>query len=243
LTGGQNTGKSTFIRWLCPESLKKYYTENISTDKDSLISLSENFIINLDELAAMQKIELNALKSMLSRDTVKLRRPYAKRPTTDKRRANFFGSTNKDEFLTDETGTVRWQCFEVEKIDWDYAKLNKDLIWIQAYSLYKSGFNFKLTNEEIIENEEANIKHQVTTLESELIQKYYSISNKDEDGAKPLTATDIKLKIESIIPHLNLNRIAIGKALKLFGAKQVSERVEGCKFPKYVYWLKEINQT
>ncbi|MFA6923840.1 MAG: BT4734/BF3469 family protein, partial [Bacteroidales bacterium] len=43
----QNSGKSTFCRWLCPPTLKDYYAENISTDKDSLISLSENFIINL----------------------------------------------------------------------------------------------------------------------------------------------------------------------------------------------------
>ena len=43
----QSSGKTTFCRWLCPEILKDYITENINTDKDSLISLSTNFIINI----------------------------------------------------------------------------------------------------------------------------------------------------------------------------------------------------
>lgn len=62
----QNSGKTTFIRFLCPPKLKDYMTENISFDKDSLIALIENFIINLDELATFTKVEINALKSILS---------------------------------------------------------------------------------------------------------------------------------------------------------------------------------
>lgn len=46
----QNVGKSTFIRYLCPEKLLPYFSENISADKDSQIKLATNFIINLDEL-------------------------------------------------------------------------------------------------------------------------------------------------------------------------------------------------
>jgi hypothetical protein len=67
LTGLQNGGKSSLCRWLCPDALKDYYTENLSADnKDNLTSLCQNFIINLDELAALSKMDLNVLKSMLS---------------------------------------------------------------------------------------------------------------------------------------------------------------------------------
>lgn len=55
----QNSGKTTFIRFLCPPALKNYMTENISFDKDSLIALIENFIINLDELATFTRVEIN----------------------------------------------------------------------------------------------------------------------------------------------------------------------------------------
>ena len=64
LVGGeQNTGKSTFCRWLCPDELLNYLTETIPNDKDGLISLCENILINLDELSTMSKFELNHLKS------------------------------------------------------------------------------------------------------------------------------------------------------------------------------------
>jgi len=52
----QNSGKTTFIRFLCPPALKHYMTENISFDKDSLIALIENFMINLDELATFTRV-------------------------------------------------------------------------------------------------------------------------------------------------------------------------------------------
>ncbi|MBI5541378.1 MAG: toprim domain-containing protein, partial [Bacteroidia bacterium] len=163
----QNSGKSTFIRWLCPNILQQYMAENISTDKDSLIALCENFIINMDELATLSRAEINSLKSMFSKETIKIRRPYDKSPTSASRRASFFGSTNKAEFLTDETGSVRWLCFELTgRINWDYKKdLSVDDIWRQAYTLYKQGFKYELTADEIKVNDEANQQYQITTPE------------------------------------------------------------------------------
>jgi predicted P-loop ATPase len=58
----QNSGKSSFMRYLCPPELKGYMAENISTDKDGLIALTENFLINMDELSTMSKYEINSLK-------------------------------------------------------------------------------------------------------------------------------------------------------------------------------------
>ena len=57
------------------------------------------------------------------------------------RRANFIGSTNKDEFLTDETGSVRFVCIElIDKLNFSYkTEMKIDDVWRQAYSLYKNG--------------------------------------------------------------------------------------------------------
>ena len=156
----QHTGKSTFCKYLIPKSLKDYYTENITSDKDGMVCLSENFIINLDELSGMKKFDLNNLKSMFSKDTVKVRQAFARKPQTAPRRASFIGSTNEDDFLTDRTGSVRWLCFEIEYIDFDYVKIDVDLLWSQAYALYKSGFDFHLTADEVKENENRNKKFQ-----------------------------------------------------------------------------------
>ena len=157
----QNTGKSTWIRNLCPAQLNKYLNENMTTDKDTLMCLYENFIINLDELEILDKKEINYIKSLLSKDRVKVRRPFATRATTDKRRASFFGSTNKDDFLTDETGSVRWLCFEIESIDFSYSdKVDINLVWGQAFKLFKTGFKYELTAEEVKQNELRNAQFQ-----------------------------------------------------------------------------------
>jgi len=72
----QNSGKSTFCRFLCPTELKDYIAESIATDKDSLIAITENFLINLDELSQADKSEINAFKSLFSKEKVKARLTY-----------------------------------------------------------------------------------------------------------------------------------------------------------------------
>ena len=118
----QNSGKTTFCRFLCPDSLSDYIKENISTDKDGLISITRNLIINLDELATLTRQDINLLKSILSKDKVNERLPYDRKNSIIPRRCSFIGSTNNSEFLTDLTGSVRWLCFEVENINFDYKK-------------------------------------------------------------------------------------------------------------------------
>ncbi len=241
LMGRQHDGKTTFIRWLCPPKLESYYSENFSTDKDGLFRMSDNFIINLDELATLEKFEINKLKNMLSTHTVKGRRPYDRKDTKNIRRANFFGSTNKEEFLNDETGSVRWLCFIVSKIDFNYKNDNDiDAIWAQAYSLLKNNYKYELTAEEIVENEKANSVHQIRTMEMELIQKYFQPAKKGEDKAEALTATDVVRKLEEMGIKARLTIQKVGSALNMLGFKRGTERIEGIKHPKKVYYVKTI---
>ena len=237
----QNSGKSTFCRWLCPPVLKSYYAENISIDKDSLISLSENFFINLDELATLSKVELNTLKSMFSKDYIKIRKPYDKKPTVASRRANFIGSTNKTEFLTDETGSVRWLCFEIEGIKWAYQKdIDINKVWSQAYSLLKSGFKYQLNEDEVNENEKVNKDFQITTPEIELIQQNYSPGTKEQHEIF-YTASNLQHNLmKKYENNVKLNINNIGKALKILGFEK-SQKFNGAYQIKgyYINFVRE----
>ncbi len=176
----QNSGKTTFIRFLCPAALKNYMTENISFDKDSLIALIENFIINLDELATFTRVEINALKSILSKSFVKERHPFERKAKKLSRRASFIGSTNMTEFLSDPTGNVRWIPFEITGIDWNYStQVNIDDVWAQAYALHKEGFECDVTAEEVKENEEENKQFTMVSPEMELLMKLYVPGDKE----------------------------------------------------------------
>jgi predicted P-loop ATPase len=238
----QSSGKSSFLRWLCPEPLKAYYTENMSTDKDSDIALTQNLFINLDELASLERKEINKFKSMFSSITVKVRHPFARRPVPKPRRASFFGSTNKDEFLTDETGSVRFLCFGLTgKINFAYSEdVSIDDVWYQAYKLYKSGFHYQLTFDDIVENELANRHFQIQTPEMQLIQNKYISISKDDVEAMFMNATDILKELTYENPHIIINSTGIGKALKLLGFKQETNYKKEIGYSLKGYFLKKI---
>jgi len=235
----QNTGKSTFCRWLCPDVLSDYFTEYVNTDKDGLIILSTNFLINLDELAIFTKTEINVLKSFISKDKINVRLPYARRTSVHFRRASFIGSTNSEEFLTDETGSVRWLCFELDgDIDFNY-KNNIDInnIWSQAYWLYKNGFEFQLTSDEIKELEETNSKFFIQSEEYQLINKFLSPSTR-EDG-EFMDATDILKYLNGELPGVKFTIHRIGKAMKKLGFIRDSKYISEKRYSQKGYYVKK----
>jgi hypothetical protein len=226
----QNSGKSTFCRFLCPPKLSNYLAENPSIDKDSRILLTTNLLINLDEISTMSKIEINSLKSIFSKDKINERLPYDRKNSIIPRRASFIGSTNQAEFLNDESGSVRWLCFVIERIDWDYKKnVNIDEVWAQAYKLYKNNFLCDLTPDEIKENEECNQQFNITTSEFELIQHYFSPATKESPG-EFMTATNILMFLNEItFRNVKLNANNIGKALKMLSFERISKYPEKIK--------------
>jgi len=214
----QNSGKSTFCRFLCPIRLKNYIAENLSVDKDSRILLTTNLIINLDELSTLSRIEINALKSLFSKDKINDRLPYDRRNSIIPRRASFIGSTNQTEFLNDESGSVRWLCFVIDEIDWSYKeKVDIDLVYSQAWYLFKNNFICDLTREEILQNEEYNRQFHIVTSEKELIEKYLEPATADKHE-RFMTATDVLIHLaEKTENKVRLNAVQIGKSLKLLG--------------------------
>ena len=239
----QNSGKTTFLRWLTPPALKNYIAENINIDKDSQIAMCTNFFINMDELATLSKTEINSLKSTMSKDVFKGRLPYAARETNLIRRANIIGSTNNIEFLSDETGSVRWLCFELlNNINFDYNKhIDINRVWAQAYHLFKSGFKYELTPQEIQENESANANHRIVTAEQESIQSNFFPSVKGELGSEFKTATDIKRMLDHLYPGERLNITIIGKALKILGFERVSDKPPNSISSIKGYYIKSKN--
>ena len=211
------------------------------SDLDGLISLCENFIINLDELSTLSKFELNHLKSLFSKDSVRVRHPFARKSQTDPRRASFVGSTNEDTFLTDPTGSVRWLCFEIIEITWAYKNIPIDMAWSQAYALYKSDFKFQLTPDELKENNTRNQQFQQISMEYDYIQKYLSQGN-ELDGGLFQTPTEIRAYIvsESDFKADIRSTEKIGKTLVQLGFKRVSKRIEGNEYPIWGYVVKYL---
>lgn len=234
---GQNSGKSTWCRFLCPPELAEYMAEDISNDKDARIQLCRNFLYNLDELAVLSKKDVNALKSFFSKTFINERLPYDRKNTTLSRICSFVGSTNMSSFLNDETGSVRWLCFELKgKIDFSYSKeIDVNKVWSQAYHLgyLDPNFDSELSIGDIQENEERNKKYTKLTSEQEVVAKYYEKSTEMDDFR---TASDVM--VETSCLNLRLNHINIGRALAGFGF----QKVKHSKRQVYGYLAKPLFQ-
>jgi len=217
---GQSSGKSTWCRFLCPPELSEYMAEDINSDKDARIQLCRNFLYNLDELAVLSKNDVNALKAFFSKTFINERLPYDRKNTILSRICSFMGSTNMSSFLNDETGSVRWLCFELTgAINFDYKKeVDIRNVWTQAYHLAYSDprFNPELTVQDINENEERNQRYTKMTTEQELIAKYYEKSTNEKDF---VTATDIMIGLNCL--NIRISQINLGRALSGFGFQKV----------------------
>jgi len=215
LEGGQGFGKSYYLNFLCPSKLEKYLYTNLGVGKDERIKLAKAMIINIEELDVMGRYDVNAIKALISQVSINERLPYAEKSSLLYRTCSFVASTNRAEFLCDDTGSVRWIIFSViEKIDFSYSKeFNIDDFWSQAYHIYKCQKDFKsdLTKEEINVNELRNERFTIQTVEIEFVLKYYATSDNVADFRTP---SEIVTELQ-VMGH-KLNAQKIGSALKKY---------------------------
>jgi predicted P-loop ATPase len=133
LGGEQGILKTTFVREL---ALGKWFGELSSFDpKISMEEIHGKWIIEIAELSANTKSELEQQKSFLSAQSTRTRMAYARRAQEFKRQCVFMGTTNSKEYLKDSTGNRRWWPIDVtvNKINIDRLKAEINLIWGEAY--------------------------------------------------------------------------------------------------------------
>lgn len=226
LVGGQGKYKSTFLKSIVPSDmqLKYFYGSNFQVhNKDHFKLIAYTMLINFDEMAALNKTEIESIKTLISESQVVLRLPYGKADIHLKRRASFAATQNNKEFLKDETGSRRWFVVEVENIsmnnDFDVAKM-----YAQGLQHYKDGMRYHFTNEDIKRQEARNDQFQLKTFEYELVQKYYDVPSVDDikhnsELIRYMSSTDIAVKL-SKDNNINVNNTVkanIGKALMSLG--------------------------
>lgn len=214
----QANGKSTFIRFLNPFG-HDYYTESpLAPGKDTEFAFAENFIYNLEELSSLTNTDVNRLKAIISKSSIKERRPYATDAEALPRRCTFWGSTNKLEFLTDSHNT-RWLCFTVEAIDWGYStEIDIHAVMSQAYALYNDpAFAFELTASEAEKRDFINKDFEVTDHEKELIALNFRRAAKEEPGAEFLSNSEVFEILAEISPSAKLKQNFISKSMVQLG--------------------------
>lgn len=110
LQGSQGIGKSTFLKLMALDD--SWFNDSLdSLDSDKAVqSLTGSWIIELAELKSLARTAggVESVKRFLTATQDKYRIPYERRADTFYRQCVFSGTTNKDDFLQDETGNRRF---------------------------------------------------------------------------------------------------------------------------------------
>jgi predicted P-loop ATPase len=146
LEGTQGAGKSTAIRILAGDEWFSDSLPNVGT-KDASDHVRGKWFIEIGELAAMGRAEIEANKAFISRQEERYRRPYDRSETRYKRRCVFVGTTNQDNYLRDETGNRRFWPVRVGKVDLATLKRDRELLWAEAIYWYRQGKPWHMTRE------------------------------------------------------------------------------------------------
>ena len=144
LEGPQGGKKSTAIQTLCGDQFFSDSLPQVGT-KDASDHLRGKWIIEIGELAAMGKAEVESTKAFISRREERYRRPYDRAETRYKRRCVFVGTTNYDTYLRDETGNRRFWPVRVGTVDLDALERDRDLLWAEAVYWFRQGKPWHLT--------------------------------------------------------------------------------------------------
>lgn len=223
LIGRQGSYKTSFMQHILPPVLSEYYTTKSNSSrmtKDDLFTMTENLVINLEEIDTMPPSELNQLKAMVTQRYVDERRAYGRNKVHLPHVASFVATGNNLQFLTDDTGNRRWLPFEVEDIDspWE-ADIPYEGIYSQTYALYQDvNFRYWFTDKEIQQLRGHVQQFEVPRPEYELILTYYRKPMGLERGVYT-TSSQIIGRFGNTSLRLSLQKV--GRAMRELGFRQV----------------------
>lgn len=151
LVGDQGIGKSQFFKQIVGNL--EWFSDSVSkadSTRDAMEQLAGKWIIEFGELSAMARSKVEHIKAHLSRTTDSYRPAYGRRKIDFQRQCIFGGSTNSDEFLTDQTGNRRFWPVKVNNTDRMWNEMEPEIvdqIWAEALYCFESGEKLHLDPE------------------------------------------------------------------------------------------------
>lgn len=144
LNGPQGIGKSTLFSRLGREWYSDSLTISDMRDKTAAEKLQGYWILELGELAGIKKVDVETVKSFITRTDDKFRQSYGVTVESHPRNNIIVGSTNSESgFLRDITGNRRFWPVLVsgkgKRNVWDITPELVDQFWAEAIVKYRDG--------------------------------------------------------------------------------------------------------
>ena len=224
--GSQGCGKTTFVRRLLPPELREYYLDhlNLSNKFDKEMALTNNLIVNLDELEAIGIKQHAKLKQTLSVSKVNGRPIFGRTQQDRPRFASFVATTNNPHPLTDPTGSRRYICIQIpdghlinNEGEIDYLQLYAQVV----YELQVLKAPYWFSNDEVARIQQLN---QDFMEQKDLGEMFVACFRLPEEGEVPkqMNCDQLIEEIRKSYPSLTNtigNKVRLGKTIKALGFK------------------------
>lgn len=138
MEGAQGAFKSTAAKILAgPE----FFGDNLPQmhTREASSYVRGRWIIELAELANVSKAEVEIVKAFISRTEERFRPAYGRNEVSYPRQCVFMGSTNRTDYLRDDTGNRRFWPVQVNRVDVKALEADRDQLWGEAVALYRAG--------------------------------------------------------------------------------------------------------
>ena len=187
----QGMCKSTFCSMILPEELRAYYTDKFAITSTSGCEqkISTFGLINMDEFNQYNERMMTILKNLMQMKKVNYRKCFKAYYSDLPRIASFIGTSNEKSLLTDETGSRRFLCIEVEK-PINCSPVDYPQLYAQLKFELESGKRYWLSKEEELEIQENNQAFYKQSTEEEVFFKVFRLPEDGEPFVK-MTASSI----------------------------------------------------
>ena len=224
LIGAQGCGKTTFFHRLLPTELRPYYLDhlNLSNKFDKEMALTNNLLVNLDELDAIRPSQHAALKQTLSKSKVNGRPIYGCSQEDRPRFASFVATTNNPHPLTDATGSRRYICLLIP--DGQYIDNSGEIDYGQLYAqvlheLTVAKTPYWFSNDEVARIQQLNQNYLLKKDISEMVEICFRKPKEGEAG-KLMNSKMLLEHIQHAYPSIDIshgNKVRVGQAMKTLG--------------------------
>ncbi|VDO06497.1 unnamed protein product [Brugia timori] len=231
LVGAQGLRKSTAVAAIAPDV--NFFCEISFGDKETDLSrrMRGKLVGEISELRGLMTREEESIKAFITRTHEEWVPKFREFQTTFPRRLLFIGTTNKNEFLADETGHRRWLPVTVGKVDVDSIVAVRDQLWAEGRELFKKNQIMFTTAEDLAK--EVHKDHIVTDAWDDVIKDW--LNTEDAlTGQKPADQYGINLQ-EVLTDALRFDAKSINRreelraasVLRRLGYEKVDARLNG----------------